>query len=221
MTVQRDIRYKFKDGSRIYLPELFAELNKLLAPDSTDEQKLDARHLAEAYVRKDKDHEKLMRQFIEALYHPAVVLNLPKEVPPYDNSAWQDFTMAPGNLQNALGHLHYFVEGSPSYIRSKIKREHFYIQTVESLYRHDAKLYDAILLKKFPTDVYKNLGVEFFYSVYPGYFKGINVDEIAAAEKPEPVKPKKPAAKKTSTTKKSTTKKSTTKKSTTSKKDSE
>lgn len=201
MTVQRDIRYRLKDGSRIYLPELLMELDKLNAPDATDEMKLDAIHLAEAFIKTDKDREMLTKHWIEALYHPAVKFELPDEVPPYDNSAWQDFDMAPSTLQAALRHVHYFVKGTPGFIKTRTKREHFYIQTVESLYRKDATLFDAILLKKFPSHVYKNIGIEFLYKVYPQFFIGINVEEIAKTEAPtvkkEPVaKPKpKPKAK--------------------------
>lgn len=185
---QRDMKDKMKDPTcRVYLPEVLEELNRLVgSKDKTDQQ--NALFLAEAYIKKNNEHKMLMRRWIESVYHPAVVLDLPQELPPYDNSQYKDYDFAPTSLNAALAKVIYFVKGQPSYIPNSIRRETMFIQTLEGMYAKDAKLVEAILLKKFPKDVYKNLGIEFFYKVYPSFFKGIPVDEISKEEKATPKK---------------------------------
>lgn len=214
---KRSMQHMMKDPTtRVYLPEVLEELNKLVGSKSKEDNQ-NAYFLAQAYIKKNAEHAGLMRKWLEALYHPAVKFELPDAIPPYDNSQYNDYTFAPTTLNQALAKVVYFVKSTPSYVANTLQREALFIQTLEGMYAKDAKLFEAILLKKFPSDVYPSLGIEFFYKVYPNFFTGIPVDEIAKQEKAsetESAQTKKPPAKKTTTTKRKTPAKSVAKEST-------
>ena len=177
--------------TRIYLPELFLEANKA----STDKARVD---LVKAYNDKSPENAKLLRDYLQCLYHPAVKLELPDTVPPYDDTQYVDYDMAPQTLQKALARVTYFVLGQPNYIEKVVKRENVFIQTLEGLHKNDAELYASVLLKKFPKKTYPKLGMHIFNKAVPEYLPEsvIDVEGIIATEK----KPK-TASKVTKTTK--------------------
>lgn len=141
-------------NTRIYLPELFEEINN----KDRDAQII----LIKQYIGKSKENASRLRDFLQCVYHPSVNLDLPETVPPYDNTQYVDYDFAPLTLEKALSRVKYFVKGHSAYIENKIKREHLFIQTLESLHKKDSRLMEAVLLKQFPIDVYPNLGISVF-----------------------------------------------------------
>lgn len=173
---------KFSDKMRnertaIYLPELFEELEKL----ETIEER--ANTIKEYYEKKNSN---VLGSYLAALYHPAVVLNLPETIPPYDNSQYIDYDMAPLRLEKAIGRLGYFFEPHSTHITNKVKRESVFIQTLESLHKKDAELFESLLLKVFPVYRYPKSGLALFMFALPQYFTDIDkeyIKEVLGAEK--------------------------------------
>lgn len=173
---------KFSDKMRnertaIYLPELFEELEKL----ETIEER--ANTIREYYEKKNSN---VLGAYLAALYHPDVVLDLPETVPPYDNTQYIDYDMAPLRLEKAIGRLGYFFAPHSTHIKNKIKRESVFIQTLESLHKKDAELFESILLKKYPLHRYPKSGLALFMLALPQYFIVIDKDyikEVLASEK--------------------------------------
>lgn len=173
---------KFSDKMRnertaIYLPELFEELEKL----ETIEER--ANTIKEYYEKKNSN---VLGAYLAALYHPDVVLDLPETVPPYDNTQYIDYDMAPLRLEKAIGRLGYFFAPHSTHIKNKIKREAVFIQTLESLHKKDAELYESLLLKTYPIHRYPKSGLALFMFALPQYFTNIDqnyIKEVLAAEK--------------------------------------
>ena len=132
--------------TRIYLPEVFDEANK----QETLKERIE---IVKAYKEKSSDNNKLLRDYLQCLYHPMVKLDLPDAIPPYDNTQYVDYDMAPVNLQKALSRVSYFVIGQTNHIEKRVKRENVFIQTLEGLHKKDSELYASILLKAFPIEL--------------------------------------------------------------------
>lgn len=173
---------KFVDKMRnertaIYLPELFEELEKL----ETIKERADT--IIEYH---DKKNRNVLGSYLASLYHPAVVLNLPDTIPPYDNTQYIDYDMAPLRLEKAIGRLGYFFEPHSTHVKNKVKRESIFIQTLESLHKKDAELFESLLLKVFPVHRYPKSGLALFMFALPQYFVNIDkeyIKETLATEK--------------------------------------
>lgn len=176
------------DRDTVYLAELFEEVNKRLASRKKG-AKEEAENLLLMYAQRDDGNYRLLRDYLQSVYHPAVKFDLPDEVPPFDSSTYALQEDAPMTLEMALRRVQWFVEGTSGYTVQKVKREHHFIQTLEALHAKDSKLYLGILLKEFPIDVYPKLNVNVFDSVFPEFFSSIDVDEISKREKELAKKP--------------------------------
>lgn len=145
---------------RIYLPELLKEVSK----EKAHAQKI---AMLRAYSAKNAEHEKLLNSFIECVYHPAVVFELPPGAPEF-KSAYADYNLAPSTLTKAFGRVPYFVKGHSRFIERTIKRESVFIQELESLYKDDAALFIMAKDKKIDARKYKGINEPLFREAFPG-----------------------------------------------------
>lgn len=171
--------------TRIYLPEVFIEADK----KETVKERID---VIKAYKEKSSDNEKLLRDYLQCLYHPLIKLDLPDTPPPYDNTQYVDYDLAPQTLQRALARVTYFIAGQSNYVSNTIKRENIFIQTLEGLHKKDSELYVSLLKKIFPVELYPNLGMHVFYEVAPEFLPEsvIDIEGIIAEEKKLGMQPK-------------------------------
>lgn len=164
--------------TRIYLPEVFAEADK----KETVKERIE---VIKAYKEKSSENAKLLRDYLQCLYHPAVKLDLPDTPPPYDNTQYVDYDMAPQTLLRALARVTYYVVGHSNYVEKTVNRENIFIQTLEGLHKKDAELYISVLLKKFPIELYPNLGMHIFSEAVPEFLPSsvIDIEGIIDEEK--------------------------------------
>ena len=194
-TTERTMEDRLNDErDTVYLAELFEEVNALIRSRRKANKEL-ADKLMVMFSKRDESSYNLLRDYLQSVYHPAVKFDLPEEVPPFDNSAYGAQEMAPTTLAMALKRVPWFVKGTKSYTEQRVKREHQFIQTLESLHAKDSQLYLGILLKQFPIDAYPKLNIDYFFSLFPQFFVGVDVEEVSKQEK---------AAAKKSNTKKAT-----------------
>jgi hypothetical protein len=144
------------------LPELFEDICKL----KTKEEK---NNLINVYISTNPTNKELLKNYIQSVYHPMVILDLPPEVPPY-TSDFPDYEMTPTPLNKALLRIKHFVKGNPSYIENKIKREEIFIRTLEQMYKDNSELYTYILTKEIDNKKYPGLNDTFFFELFPEWF---------------------------------------------------
>lgn len=162
-----------KPEIRIPLYDLFNQLNK----ERTITRRV---KVLKEYNERNHESGKLLRDYLQALYHPMVKLDLP-DVPPPFKSEHEAFS-APLSLLKALSKVKYFVKSHSEYISNVLKRETTYIQILEGMSKDDADLYVSLLLKQFDTKKYPKLNIKTFYEAVPEYFVGIDVEEIYEKE---------------------------------------
>lgn len=121
-----------------YLPELFALLEK-------QPTRMDKRNLLVEYASKDKNHEQIIKQFMELMWHPAVQFDLPEGVPPY-SPATDIVGDAPSSLFRTFraGNISRVLKGSGDYIQNNVKRENYFILMLESMEKSESQLMCAI-----------------------------------------------------------------------------
>lgn len=144
------------------IPDLFSDLSKF---EHRSEQIL----LIKAYCENFIANKSLLQMYIEAVYHPMVILDLPPEVPPY-HSPYLDFDDAPSDISKALKRIKYFVKGNQFYIENKTKREALFIRTLEEMHKENAELYLSILFKEIDESVYPTVNDALFFEAYPEWF---------------------------------------------------
>lgn len=153
------------------LPELFEDICKL----KTKEEK---NNLINAYISVNPTNKELLKNYIQSVYHPMVILDLPSEIPPY-TSDFPDYEMAPTPLNKALLRIKHFVKGNSSYIENKIKREEIFIRTLEQMYKDNSELYTYILTKEIDNKKYPGLTMSFSLNYFQnGFRKTINQKRI-------------------------------------------
>lgn len=145
---------------RIYLPELLKEV----ANTKEHVQKI---AILRAFAAKNAEHSNLIRDFIQCVYHPDVVMELPEGKPPY-TTVYADFNLAPMTLTSAFKRVPYFVKGHSRFIENKIKREQIFIQTLESMFRDDSELFLMVRDKKVNSRKYKTVNELLFREAFPG-----------------------------------------------------
>lgn len=143
---------------RIFLPEILDAVSKA----KTKDEKIS---LINKFRNKNAEHNKLMIDFVQSLYHPDVVYDLPEGRPPFETN-YPDYTLAPNTLLKALSFAKYFVKGQASYIEKVSKREHIFIQQLESLYLKDAEL--LLMVKDKKLTGYKGVNEKLFREAIPG-----------------------------------------------------
>lgn len=147
---------------RIYLPELLEEVaNTHFRKDKID--------LVIKFRNKNRECEKLIIDFVQSVYHPEVVYDLPESDPPF-NTDYPDFNMAPNTLGRALNFAKYFVIGQPEYIEDDARRENLFIQQLESLHLKDAEL--LLMVKNKKITGYRGVNERLFREAIPGILPG-------------------------------------------------
>lgn len=147
--------------ARVYLPEILKYVTKL----KTQEEKVLA---LRAYANKNQEHLTAIKDLMQCLYHPAVVYDLPEGNPPFKVD-YADYNLAPNTLAKALKKSKYFVKGTESFAQNPMKREQIFMQTLESLYTDDAKLYLMVKDKKIDQRVYKGVDEDLFRAAFAGW----------------------------------------------------
>jgi hypothetical protein len=120
-------------NQKVFFTEVLRECGK-------KKSRADRIELLKAYQSKTTETKIVVQKVMEWLNHDAVKINIPTGDVPFKSNLSEDYTNVPLLLKGALDRAKYFVKGCPSYIESSIKREHFFIQTLESLYKDDALL---------------------------------------------------------------------------------
>lgn len=122
----------------VFLPELF----ELLEKQST---RMDKQTLLVEYAQKDENHKKIIQNFMELMWHPAVKFDLPEGTPPYA-PATDMVGEAPTSLFRVFkaGNISRCLKGSSDYIPPLTKRENFFIGLLEQLETKEGELLIAI-----------------------------------------------------------------------------
>ena len=145
------------------LSELFEELVGIKSLE-------DKQRLIKIFINSKKSNEQLLKNYIQSVYHPLIVLNLPNEVPPYKKDNYEDYDLAVIQMYKALERVKHLVSGIPGYIENKLKREEIFIRTLEELYKKDAELYSYILLKEINQEKFPGINDSLFMEIYPEWF---------------------------------------------------
>lgn len=145
------------------LSELFEELVGIKSLE-------DKQRLIKIFINSKKSNEQLLKNYIQSVYHPLIVLNLPNEVPPYKKDNYEDYDLAVIQMYKALDRVKHFVSGIPGYIENKLKREEIFIRTLEELYKKDAELYSYILLKEINQEKFPGINDSLFMEIFPEWF---------------------------------------------------
>lgn len=158
----------------IFIHELLKEVSRC----KTKEEKLE---LLDKYSKRDQTHNKMLRHFLECVYHPAVILDLPDGAPPYRALDAADETLADSTLFREMGMVKYYVKGTQSYIDNALKRETLFTRSLEKLCPHEARLLLMIKDKKLDNRVYPGVKQELLHEAFP---------EIVPMPEPKPQKTK-------------------------------
>lgn len=155
----------FQD-SRAYIPELLKALN-----ETSPNQRQKRLDIIREFVSKGKDHEVLLRAFVECLWHPSVILDLPPGIPPYKENTAPDYDTAGRSLFNFFHErmITYFVKGQRNYIANEVKRQTLFVQQLEGLFKEDAKVLCMIKDKELRV-CKKFINEDLFREAFPGWF---------------------------------------------------
>lgn len=146
----------------VYLHEFLKTLSK-----TTDRQeRID---LLKLYEKSGSEYSRGLRFLCECLYHPAVKFNLPEGVLEYKQLDAQDEATAYTNLFSAFSRVKYFCFGA-SMLTNNLKRESNFIQLLEQLCPHEAKLMIMIKDKKLDKRVYPLVDESIFRDAFPQWF---------------------------------------------------
>lgn len=92
------------------------------------------------YAARGDMYAKVIRQFMETMWHPAVQFQLPETDPPYKKGEYPDLNLAPTSLFKAFSTVKYFAK-CEAMIPQTIKREAKFIQTLESMHEKEAEVF--------------------------------------------------------------------------------
>jgi hypothetical protein len=135
MTSPQTIDVKLKSHNiRVYFTEVLAECGKR----KTRNERIE---LLRTFRDKNAETKITVQKIMEWLTHEKVVLALPEGTPPFKSETIGDYNLSPLTLLKALDRASYFVKGYNNFIQSNIKREHFFTQTLESMFKPDAEFY--------------------------------------------------------------------------------
>lgn len=159
---------------RIYLPEM---LKKLAETKPAEKNK--RKEILKEFVSKGADHEKVLRGFVECMYHPGVVFDLPKgEPPPYKKGDYPGINNAPMSLFSVFAkkRILYFAECS-SKIQNQLKREKVFIQFLESMHPTEAELF--IMMKDKDDSNIKNFNEKLVRETFSDWLPTVNGEQIS------------------------------------------
>jgi hypothetical protein len=149
----------------VYIPELLKALN-----DTGPNQRAKRIEIIREYASKGTDHNALLRAFVECMFHPAVVFDLPPGTPPYKENTAPDYDSAGNSLFKFFSNrmVRYFVKGQEKFIQQDIKRQMIFIQTLEGLYKDEAKV--LLMIKEKQLEGYKKfVSEDLFREALPGW----------------------------------------------------
>lgn len=146
---------------RVYLPELLKEVSK--TKDTADKVLL-----LRTFANKGPEYVKLMKDFVQCVWHPLVEFELPPGAPELVNSI-KDYNLAPSNLFSQVKRLPYFIKGSPTFLKNQIKREQVFIQSLEQMFKPEADLFVMIKDKKINLKVYPGLNEKLIREAFSGW----------------------------------------------------
>jgi hypothetical protein len=141
-----------------YLSEFFEELGK---PD------VDKEKMILEYVEGHKAQKFALESFVESLYHPMVVFDLPEGQPPFKENK----EMIGINKVLDIGGFfkekrqYYFATISKTKIQDSLKREMFFIRTLESMPRGEANL--LLAMKEKDDSNVPGLSEDLIRKIYP------------------------------------------------------
>lgn len=152
-------------------------LHELLKEASRTTDKSEKINLLQKYSKRDQRHHVALRYFVEGTYHPAVVFDLPDGSPKYRPLDAADETMAYTTLFKELSKIKYFCKGSAAFIQRQEKRELMFVQLLEQLCPHEAKLLLMVKDKKLDKRIYPMLGEDTFREAFPDWFPKVEETE--------------------------------------------
>lgn len=152
-------------SDRAYIPELLKALNE--TPPNQRQRRVD---IINEFVSKGKDHEKLLKSFMECMWHPHVIFDLPHGIPPFKENTAPDYDTAGRSLYNFFNDriTTYFVKGQKNYIKVDVKRQTLFIQQLESMYKDDAIVL-CMMKDKELRNCKKFVNESLFREAMPGY----------------------------------------------------
>lgn len=166
---------KHFNNNRVYLPELLKALN-----DTGPNQRAKRIELIREFASKGSDHQALLRAFIECLWHPDVVFDLPPGIPPFKENEAPDYDMAGRSLFNFFKERMptYFVKGQRNHIQIDVKRQQLFIIQLESLHKDEARLLCNLKDKELRA-CKKFVNEDLFREACPGWLPELPKDQSA------------------------------------------
>lgn len=177
-----------------YVPELFDHLDTL----KTKKQRIDA---IRAFVARNNPQVIALRGVVRYTYHPDIVMSLPEGEPPYKDPKYTDYSHAPMPLVSALKKRaprfiplsNMFIPDDERFGKQKaMKRERVFIQTLESLFEEDAKLFVQVKDKKLSG--WKSVNESLFRDALPNWFDWETTNTSTSTTKVNETKEKKDTA---------------------------
>ena len=162
MTTPLEQRLKQNPGAIVSLHDVFSELKELETPGRRAEFLM-------MFHDSNEHNRTLMQSYVECLYHPMIVLELPDEIPPYrvNDNQYEDYISL--KLGKAFKRIPHFVKGHNDFIENNIKRESVFIKTLEELHKDEAELFASLLLRKVDTKKYPGLTDELLITTFKQY----------------------------------------------------
>lgn len=151
---------------RVRLPRghiFFHDLLKALVKVPSKTERIE---ILRAYVARSKVYEEALKRFVETLYHPAVIFDLGEGQPTYKKLDAQDESMAYTTLMSEMKTMYRFVHSRGMIQDDKI-RERTFIQLLESLCPHEARLLLMLREKKLDKRVYPGVDDKIFREAFP------------------------------------------------------
>jgi hypothetical protein len=102
-----------------------------------------------------------LRALLKYAYDDKVKFLLPEGEPPYKPNTLPD---QEGILYSELRRMYLFIEGGNPNLKA-VRREYLFVQLLETVDQHDARLLIGVKDKKLP---HKNITKKFVQEVYPG-----------------------------------------------------
>lgn len=162
MTTPLRQRLEQNPDAIVSLHDVFVELKE----SETLEQRADLLNL---FHDSNDNNRHLIQSYVECLYHPMIVLDLPDEIPPYrvNENQYEDYLSF--KLSKAFKRIPHFVKGHSDYIENTLKRETIFVKTLEELHKDEAELFVTLLFRKVDSKKYPGLTDELLLSTFKQY----------------------------------------------------
>lgn len=166
-------------NGREYLPEVFERCNKT-------KSKLERVQILRDYVKSDQLHAKAMQYFVECMYHPNVVWELPEGAPPFKKNEAADYTYAGYSLFNFFNkNRHALFITNPGLVQNVLKREKLFVQELEAMHVKEAELLIMMKDGKMDSKKYPGLTYLFFREAFPDWLPVPPKKQKSSGEAPD------------------------------------